>query len=75
MITTSDSFTTIDLGAYYAILPSDGRVQKLYRQIGVSSTAVPAGFAYNSGSNPDFLNVEQLRALIREHVDPAFEPA
>ena len=74
MITTSDSFTTIDLGAYYAILPSDGRVQKLYQEAGISSTAVPAGFAYNSGSNPDFLSVEELRALIREHVDPAFEP-
>ena len=75
MITTSDSFTTIDLGAYYAILPSDGRVQKLYRETGISGASVPAGFAYNSGSNPDFLTVEQLRALIREHVDPAFEPA
>ena len=74
MITTSDSFTTIDLGDYYAILPSDGRVLKLYREIGVSFTSVPAGFAYNSGSNPDFLSVEQLRDLIREHVDPAFEP-
>ena len=75
MITTSDSFTTIDLSAYYAILPSDGRVQKLYRETSVGSTAVPPGFAYNSGSNPDFLSVEQLRTLIREHVDPAFEPA
>ena len=75
MITTSDSFTTIDLGAYYAILPSDGHVQKLYRETGVNGTSVPTGFAYNSGSNPDFLSVDQLRALIREHVDPAFEPA
>ena len=74
MITSSDSFTTLDLGAYYAILPSDGSVQKLYRKTGVSNTSVPEGFAYNSGSNPDFLSVEQLRALIREHVDPTFEP-
>ena len=74
MITTSDSFTTIDLGPYYAILPSDGRLHKLYQKAGVVSTAVPVGFAYNSGSNPDFLSVEQLRALIRENVDPAFKP-
>ena len=74
MITASDSFTTIDLGAYYAILPSDGLVQQRYREAGTSSTPVPAGFAYNSGSNPDFLSVDQLRALIREHVDPAFVP-
>ena len=74
MITASDSFTTIDLGAYYAILPSDGRVQDRYQEEGISSVAVPSGFAYNSGSNPDFLSVEQLRALITEHVDPAFQP-
>ena len=74
MITASDSFTTIDLGDYYAILPSDGRVQQRYQEAGVSATGVPTGFAYNSGTNPDFLTVEQLRELIREHVDPAFQP-
>jgi UDP-N-acetylglucosamine 4,6-dehydratase (inverting) len=74
MITASDSFTTIDLGAYYAILPSDSRVQHLYQEACICNTAVPPGFAYNSGSNPEFLNVEQLRALIREHVNPAFVP-
>lgn len=74
MITTSDSFTTIDLGAYYAILPSDGRVQCAYQSAGISTTPVPHGFAYESGSNPDFLTVEQLRTLIREHVDSSFAP-
>jgi UDP-N-acetylglucosamine 4,6-dehydratase/5-epimerase len=74
MITASDSFTTIDLGAYYAILPSDGRMQQCYQEAGISSTVVPPGFAYNSGSNPEFLSVEQLRALIRENVDPGFAP-
>jgi UDP-N-acetylglucosamine 4,6-dehydratase/5-epimerase len=74
MITSSDSFTTIDLGEYYAILPSDGRVQRLYKDAGISSAVVPSGFAYNSGSNPEFLSVEQLRSLIREHVDSAFQP-
>lgn len=74
MITSSDSFTTVDLGDYYAILPSDGRVQQRYREAGISSQAVPVGFAYNSGSNPEFLSVEQLRVLIHEHVDSAFVP-
>jgi hypothetical protein len=36
---------------------------------------VDPGFAYNSGSNPTFLSVDQLRELIREHVDPKFLPA
>ena len=37
MITASDSFTTIDLGPYYAILPSDGLVQQRYQTL--ASTA------------------------------------
>jgi FlaA1/EpsC-like NDP-sugar epimerase len=74
MITASDSFTTIDLGSYYAILPSDGLVQQRYQEAGIRSSAVPLGFAYNSGSNSQFLSVEQLREQIREHVDSAFQP-
>jgi FlaA1/EpsC-like NDP-sugar epimerase len=74
MITVSDSFTTIDLGAYYAILPSDGRVHQSYQDARINCSAVAAGFAYNSGSNPHFLTVAQLRELIRKHVDPAFQP-
>jgi len=74
MITSSDSFTTIDLGAYYAILPSDGRLLERYRYEDRSFSSVEPGFAYNSGSNPEFLSVEQLRELICEHVDPGFAP-
>jgi UDP-N-acetylglucosamine 4,6-dehydratase len=74
MITTSDSFSTIDLGAYYAILPSDGSVERLYRQAGLPLKHVGPGFSYNSGTNSDFLSVEELRQLIREHVDPSFKP-
>jgi UDP-N-acetylglucosamine 4,6-dehydratase len=74
MITASDSFTTIDLGAYYAILPSDGLLLDRYRSKGRSFSSVEPGFAYNSGSNPEFLTVEQLRELIFEHVAPGFAP-
>ena len=74
MITSSDSFFTIDLGSYYAILPSDGSVQCRYKAAGLPVLPVEAGFAYNSGTNPDFLTVEQWRDLIRQHVDPSFQP-
>lgn len=74
MITSSDSFTTIDLGSYYAILPSDGRVQKAYEDSGMNISPVPTGFSYDSGSNPDFLSVDQLRMLISQYVDPTFRP-
>jgi UDP-N-acetylglucosamine 4,6-dehydratase (inverting) len=75
MITSSDSFSTIDLGDYFAILPSDRSVHQRYEDAGLATTAVPMGFAYNSGTNPVFLSVGQLRVLIREHVDSAFQPA
>jgi UDP-N-acetylglucosamine 4,6-dehydratase len=73
MITASDSFTTIDLGEYYAILPSDGKLLKRYQSEDCRISAVEPGFAYNSGSNPEFLSVEQLRKLICEHVNPDFD--
>ena len=74
MITESDSFTTIALGSYYAILPSDGRLRQRYLETRSDSSLVPQGFAYNSGTNPDFLSVEKLRSLIRKHVDASFVP-
>jgi len=74
MITVSDSFSTIDLGHYYAILPSNDLVQRQYKQAGLSVKSVDPGFAYNSGTNPDFLSVEMIRSLIREYVDPSFQP-
>ena len=74
MITASDSFSTIDLGQYYAILPSDGSVQLQYQTAGLPVNPVNPGFAYNSGTNPDFLSVNQLRNLIKNHVDSSFQP-
>jgi UDP-N-acetylglucosamine 4,6-dehydratase/5-epimerase len=72
MITASDSFNTVDLGQYYAILPQSGRFTKeSYCEL-TSSKPVTQGFAYNSGSNSEFLTVEQIRQLIREHIDPRF---
>ncbi len=68
MITASDSFNTVDLGDYFAILPSGGAYTVAEYCDKVGGKPVKSGFAYNSGSNPDFLNVSQLRKLIREHV-------
>ena len=67
MITSSDSFTTVDLGRYFAILPSAGShtMESYIKTFG--GKAVPNGFAYNSGSNPDFLSVEQLKQLIADN--------
>ena len=74
MITASDSFTTIDVGPYYIILPSDGKLMEHYRSNGMNFSTVDQGFAYNSGSNPKFLTVQQIRELIIEHIDSGFTP-
>ncbi len=68
MITASDSFNTVDLGRYFAILPS-APLYSLDHYCGeTGARRVPEGYAYNSGTNPDFLSVEQLRSLIEQHV-------
>jgi nucleoside-diphosphate-sugar epimerase len=74
MITSSDSPSTIDLGGYYAILGAgfQARMPDYLKSLEVRQ--VPTGFAYESGSNPDFLSVEQIRNLIKTHMNPEFEP-
>ena len=64
MITASDSFNTVDMGEYYAILPVSGdcSIEEYCREHG--GAPVEPGFAYNSGTNPEFLSVEQLHDLI-----------
>ncbi len=66
MITESDSFNTVDLGRYYAILPSAGEyTTEEYAKL-MGGQAVPPGFAYNSGTNDEFLTVDELRELMRD---------
>jgi FlaA1/EpsC-like NDP-sugar epimerase len=67
MITASDSFNTVDLGKYYAILPTTGAVTVDDYCGKFGAARVPVGFSYNSGDNPNFLTVEQLRQLIDGH--------
>jgi len=74
MITSAYSFTTIDLGAYYATLPSNGDLIRRYHGSGRIYRTLEPGFAYNSGSNSEFLSVGQLRELIRTHIDADFAP-
>jgi len=70
MITASDSLNTVDLGEYYAILPS-GSEQSVETYLAKKGgSRVTPGFAYNSGANDHFLSVQELRTLIRDHVDP-----
>lgn len=73
MITPSDSFSTYDIGKYYVILPLAGNWQ-LSEYIKVfNAKKVEEGFHYNSGTNTEWLSVDELRSLIQQHVDPNFK--
>ena len=74
MITSSDSFSTVDLGKYYAILPAHGPSSPESYKERKNAKCVKEGFSYNSGDNEHFLTVEKLRQLITTHIDPDFEP-
>ena len=73
MITSSDSFSTYDLGKYYAILPqvTNWNLEEYKKHFNAKS--VPLGFQYNSGENKEWVGVEELRDLIIKHVDSEFK--
>jgi UDP-N-acetylglucosamine 4,6-dehydratase (inverting) len=72
MITSTDSINTVAFPKYFVILPSIPLwdVADFTRTFGGERLA--DGFAYDSGRNTEWLTVEELRAAIREHVDPTF---
>lgn len=74
MITDTDSINTIDIGRYYAILPSISFNYTEEEYIAHhKAEKVPFGFKYNSGTNEDWESVESLRQAIVDHVDSDFE--
>ena len=66
MITSSDSFTTYDLGKYYVILPQTTfwNLSEFIKKY--NAKKVEEGFNYNSGINEYFLTVAELKKLISE---------
>lgn len=74
MITVTDALDTIDLGPYYAILPSVSfcwtKEDYLKHH---DAKPVPYGFHYSSDTNERWETVESLREKIRKYVDPEFE--
>jgi UDP-N-acetylglucosamine 4,6-dehydratase (inverting) len=74
MITASDSLTTVDLGNYYAILSASGRYAIDEYDIRKKIKRVQFDFCYNSGANNYFLDVPQIRGLIKDHYDSEFKP-
>jgi UDP-N-acetylglucosamine 4,6-dehydratase len=72
MITSSDSFSTYDLGKYFAIIPQVPiwNVEDYKKHF--NAALVKQGFQYNSGENTEWVGVEEIRSLIKTHVDENF---
>lgn len=68
MITTSDSFTTYNLGNYYVILPQKPSwdISSFVEEF--KAIKVKEGFNYSSGNNQEFLSVEQIKELIKKYI-------
>ena len=73
MISASDSFFTYDLGKYYVIIPQSTVWNLSEFVLKFNAIKVKEGFSYNSLDNEKMENVESLRELIREHIDPNFK--
>lgn len=73
MITVTDSMNTIDLGKYYAILPSVSFKHKRSDYLEHHhATPVPEGFHYSSDKNTEWETVESMREKIVKYCDPNF---
>ena len=74
MITASDSFYTYDIGRYYVIIPQEPHWDREKFISVFNAKKVQEGFNYNSGTNDEWIDVDAIRALIVEYIDPTFKP-
>ena len=72
MITTSDSYTTYDLGKYFAILPAVPVWDIDLFKKEFAAIKVPEGFSYSSGKNDIFLDKEKIKQLIKLNIKGVF---
>ena len=66
MITSSDSYSTYDLGNCYSIIDQSNQLLARYYEKNKKFKKVPAGFTYNSHKNEDKLNINELKKLIKK---------
>jgi UDP-N-acetylglucosamine 4,6-dehydratase len=72
MITETDSLNTFDCGKYYVINPVVPHWNEADWITAYKAKRVPEDFKYNSGTNTEWLGVDEIRELVRRHVDPSF---
>jgi UDP-N-acetylglucosamine 4,6-dehydratase/5-epimerase len=72
MITETDSLNTVEFDKYYVITPATPIWNMAEWMKRYNGKQVAVGFKYNSGTNHDWLTVEDLREQIKLHADPTF---
>ena len=66
MISSSDSFYTVDLGKYYAILSTSGQFNSNQYAKKYNAKLVKEGFSYNSKENQKFLSIDEIKKMINQ---------
>jgi UDP-N-acetylglucosamine 4,6-dehydratase len=74
MISPTDAHSTLELDDHFVMLPSMPLWSPEEFMTQTGARRCRPGFHYESGGNPDFLTVPEIRDLIRRHVAPTFEP-
>lgn len=72
MITETDALHCIEFEKYFVILPSTPLwdIDRFRKESSLSvGKRCEFGFSYNSGTNEHFLNVSELKELIKEHLN------
>ena len=72
MVTQTDSLNTIEFDRYFVILPSMPLWDVGKFTAAFKGRPCPDNFHYSSGTNTEWLTVEEIREMIRSHVDPDF---
>ena len=70
MITENESQDIYDVGKYYVILPGKDKLQvqrKKYPRF-VKHKKIKYGFSYSSENNSDFLNLTDLKRLVKNYM-------
>ncbi|MBN2714295.1 MAG: UDP-N-acetylglucosamine 4,6-dehydratase (inverting) [Deltaproteobacteria bacterium] len=66
MIPEDESWHTLEFDDHYLILPSDDWSTRGRLLINKGAVPCQQGFSYNSGTNDQFLSVDQLRVMVRQ---------
>jgi FlaA1/EpsC-like NDP-sugar epimerase len=74
MITETDALNSLEFVNHFVILPSHRQWDTDKYVEHFKGKPCADGFSYNSGSNTRWLSVEEIRQLVRDHVDSSFSP-